>query len=249
MPFNMKFKIKNYLVKLLNFYLVKSKDPLDILLCKAIALHNNEIAMNILANELDHFYHNTDITMLLEQIKFNELYPQLINSGYKVDVLNYKSPCPWYLNTFKFWDKRLFLLRHCKIRLDLLILEKGACIPPHAHRGVVSGFLVLKGMVGIKHYHVSKYLDDGVICKKTIDKNLSVGDYTTNHDNRDNIHWLCGKDDEAILFRFNITGLSSPLPEYESLAGRMYVNPSNITSEDAFTSFVGLKDVHNLKFE
>ena len=67
-----------------------------------------------------------------------------------------------------------------------------------------------------------EYLD----VELTVDKLLNAGQFTTNCEQTDNIHWLKGIAEESVLFRFNMTGLPSKLPDYDHIAGRLYVDPS-----------------------
>jgi hypothetical protein len=136
-----------------------------------------------------------------------------------------------------------------RIRLDVLFLKEGKSIPPHAHRGVLSGFLMLEGSSDIRHYHVSCYNDKSVDVTLTVDKTLKPGDHTVNSDQKDNIHWLQGVKNESVLYRFNITGLPSVMPEYKDLAGRMYVDPRNAGKNSVTEiSFITEADAKNIVF-
>lgn len=72
------------------------------------------------------------------------------------------------------------------------------------------------------------------------------GEYTTNSEVKDNIHWLNGIDNESILFRFNITGLKSTIPDLSSIAGRLYVDPSQIENKEEFAPFISQEKAKNL---
>lgn len=219
--------------------LCNSANATDVLLGHAARLYLGKSDIYQLDSQLNRYYQNINIPQLLDQIQFDAAYPALKQDGYKTDILNIPTRSPSLLfRPFSLWKKRLYLLRHARIRIDILLLKKGDSIPAHAHRGVLSGFLVLKGQVNIRHYDVSEYQQDGVICHKTVDKNLGAGGYTTNHDEKDNIHFLTGLDDESVLYRFNITGLQSPVPVQTGLRGRMYVDVSQIDTEDGFAPFV-----------
>ncbi len=234
------------LIKVVRVGLLKSSNKTDILLGHAVSLFLKKTSPQHLDNELSNYYLNSDVDDIIQQIQLNETYHKLIASGYKTDVLNITGTAPHrFLNTFNLWQRRLYLLRFARIRIDLLILKQDASIPAHAHRGVLSGFLVLKGQVNIRHYHVVSYHESGVVCRKSVDKNLTAGGYTTNHDEKDNIHVLTGIDAETVLYRFNITGLPSTIPVFETLAGRMYVDISHINEEENFAPFITLPAKNN----
>lgn len=231
--------VKSLLIRFMQPALCKSSNPTDVLLGQASKLYLNKTDTYHLDAELNRYYKHVDIPQLLNEINFDNVYPRLKQHGYKTDILDIPTQSPSLLfRPFSLWKKRLYLLRHARIRIDVLLLKKGDSIPAHAHRGVLSGFLVLKGLVNIRHYDVSEYQQDGVICHKTVDKDLAAGGYTTNHDEKDNIHYLTGLADESVLYRFNITGLRSPVPVHTALRGRMYVDVSQIDTKGGFAPFV-----------
>ncbi|HEY9043767.1 MAG TPA: hypothetical protein VIN66_16410 [Rheinheimera sp.] len=230
--------VKSFLIRLMQPALCRSANATDVLLGQAAKLYLGKSDAYQLDKELNRYYQNIEIPRLLQEIQFDAVYPLLKKDGYKTDILDMptRSPSLWF-RPFSLWNRRLYLLRHARIRIDILLLKKGDSIPAHAHRGVLSGFLVLKGLVNIRHYDVSEYQQDGVICHKTVDKDLGAGGYTTNHDEKDNIHFLTGLADESVLYRFNITGLQSPVPVHTALRGRMYVDVSRIDTDGGFAPF------------
>jgi hypothetical protein len=233
--------LRRTLIKVVRAGLLKSSNKTDIILGHAVSLFLKETTPQHLENELSNYYKNADVNDIVREVQLDKIYSSLITSGYKTDVLNISGTAPHrFLNAFNLWQRRLYLLRFAQIRIDLIILKQNASIPAHAHRGVLSGFLVLKGQVNIRHYHVVSYHESGVVCRKSIDTNLTPGGYTTNHDEKDNIHLLTGIDFETVLYRFNITGLPSSVPAYETLAGRMYVDISQIDDKESFAPFITL---------
>lgn len=245
----MKKIIKLALVKFIRPYLLSYPDNFEKLLASGTGLYLKKTTIMTLDTNLNNFYQEINIDSLKDKIDFKKESHKLSSKIPKIDILTFNNPCrSSILNTFNIWDKRLSLLRFCRIRLDLLLLNKGQQIPPHAHRGVLSGFILLEGEVTIRHYHAKEYKENGIVCKKTVDKTLTVGDYTTNNDNRDNIHWLNGVAEKSILFRFNMTGLESSVPNYNNLGGRLYIDPSGIFAIDELAPFINSEEVNALKY-
>lgn len=241
--------IKYQLIKFIYPYLLSYPNNFENLLGSAVGVYLKKTSVTDLDISLNKFYQGLNIDSLKEKIDYKREIKKLNQTTPKIDVLTYTNPCDkTVLNIFNLWKKRLPLLRFCRIRIDLLLLNKGQQIPPHAHKGVLSGFILLEGKVSIRHYHVKEYKDNGVICRKTVDKTLSIGDYTTNHDNKDNIHWLNGEAEQSILFRFNITGLQSEVPEYNNLGGRIYIDPREIKEINKLASFLNSKEAQLLNF-
>lgn len=226
----MKFFIKNTLIKAMIPSLSSSHHGIDRLVAHAANVYLGRESQSSLLNELDEYYAGINIEELKSYINYDELLPLLRKKKYKVDILNYKSTAPALWNISKIWDRRLSLLRHFGIRFDLMILSDGEQIPPHAHQGVISGFIILEGRAAIRHFHVEEYLPNSVMARLSVDRILENGEYTVNSENKDNIHWLKSVGKETILFRFNITKLPSNLPSYENLQGRLYVDPSKVSS-------------------
>jgi hypothetical protein len=222
----LKNKIKNLLILLMNNSLRKSHDIFDNLMAVAIQTKRGLASQNDLKNELEKYYNQISKNDLIKKIDYAAASQRLKDNpkGYKVDIYNYDSPCPSLWLRLKLWKNRLKLLRHYQIRSDLLILRKGEEIPPHAHKGIVSGFYLLEGKVTVRHYDIYEYNLDHVKAKKTFDKIIGPGEFTVNSDRYNNIHWLIGEDDVSILYRFNTTSLPSDLPEIENDLGRIYVN-------------------------
>ena len=230
--------MKVILIRLIRHRLLKSTCDTNRLLGHAASLFLKKATVHELNNELIEYYKNANIESLKHEINLSAVRQSLMTQGYKIDILSIKSKDSSILfSILNIWQKRLHLLREAKIRIDLLLLKKGDSIPPHAHKGVLSGFFVLTGAVRIRHFHVEAYHPDGVVCYKTIDATLISGGFTTNHDEQDNIHTLDGISEETLLFRFNITGLPSKVPNYDTRAGRLYLDVAGINEETAFAPF------------
>lgn len=245
----LKSSLKKVLLRILLPYLRKSNESIDKLLATSTDVYFNKATIENLDVSLNSFYATFDIDNFKSSEYYSTLIKELSISNYKTDVLRFDTACPkriLYLQNI--WKKKLFLTRNCKVRLDLLTLPKGKQIPPHAHISVLSGFIVLEGSVAIRHYNVSEYLKYGVKCIKTIDKVMTSGDFTTNTENKDNIHWLNGNSDRSILLRFNMTGLQTKLPDHSNLAGRFYLNPSKSSNDYEFSSFISAAEIKDIEF-
>ncbi len=218
------------LLRALRHGLKNNHDPLDALLGHALGAYFGVISQARLRDELARYYSELSIPDLLECIDYPAAKARVVTDGYKTDLVDHKSAGKPIWMPQPVWDKKLALLRHARVRLDLLTLSEGASIPPHLHRGVVSGFMLLEGRAAIRHYDISRYNRDSVLARMTVDEVLEPGQYTVNSDAKDNVHWLLGVADRSILYRFNITGLPSELPEYGDLAGRLYIDTSPISA-------------------
>lgn len=241
--------IKDKLIKFIYPYLLSDPNNFEKLLGSGVGVYLGKTNIIELNRSLNTFYEELDIESLKSKINFQKEVKNLTLTNSKINILTFNnlSNKP-FLNIFNIWRRRLSLLRFCRISTDLLLLNEGQQIPPHAHRGVLSGFILLEGKVSIKHFHAKEYKDNGIVCKKTIDKTLEVGGYTTNTDNQDNIHWLKGEAEKSILFRFNMTGLKSEIPELNDLEGRIYIDPTSINEVNKLAPFINSKEVKLLKF-
>src|SRR5262249_24311091 len=140
--------------------------------------------------QLERFYAGLDRPRLMEQIDFAGLAQQLNRpGGYKAAIARLRddAAAPGWV-----WRRRFALLRHLGVRLDVLVLLGREQIPPHGHYRVVSGFYVLDGEVAVRHYDRVREEGGQVLIRPALDTVLRPGDYTTNSEYEQNIHWLCG---------------------------------------------------------
>ena len=130
------------------------------------------------------------------------------------------------------WRRRFAFLRQVGVRLDVLVLREGAQIPPHGHYGVVSGFCVLEGEVAFRHYDRVKESGESVYIRKCIDMIARPGEFATNSEYYQNIHWLCGVAPISYLFRVTVVGTQAKtFGSRQEKSERVYVDPTG--SEDA----------------
>lgn len=144
--------------------------------------------------------------------------------GYKSAVLRLPED-PVQPSRFDFWARRLRLLQHMGIKIDVMTLKGDSEIPPHGHHGVVSGFYVIEGRVAIRHYDRVECRGNGVFVRKVVDRELGAGGYTTNSEFHQNIHWLRTLSPKAYFFRMSVTGV--PGPTFGGVVDpRVYVDPT-----------------------
>ncbi|MEM6901434.1 MAG: hypothetical protein AAF583_16910 [Pseudomonadota bacterium] len=229
-----------------------SDAPLNRLLKAACEAAHGRLDSEGVRIELDRYYSTLDLNALAEQIDYASLVSRLRQpGGYKVDVLNVQTRQGGPVALLTFGARKLLLLRNRHVRFDLMILRKGEQIPPHMHSGVVSGFYLVEGQVGIRHYDQAEDLPDRVLIKKTIDQTLDPGGYTTNSESHDNIHWLFGHAEQSILFRFNTTNLPRRRFAPGGNGARGYVDPNAIlgTRDNYYyAQKIGATDAKKLTF-
>ena len=202
--------------------------PFNRLLGRAVLLQLGRIGDEEFRQDLDRFYAGLDAADCSRDIDLDAKARLLSqHGGYKTDVLDLaadRSATPGILDL---WRRRFALLRHLGIRSDVLIVQEGVQIPPHGHSQVVSGFFVLQGEVGIRHYDRVREYSDHVLLRKVIDTSIGAGSYTTNSEYYHNIHWLIGRAPVSYLFRFTATDV--PVRPFASTAHhhtRDYVDPT-----------------------
>ena len=203
---------------------------------------------------LDEFYSHVDLPNLYQQLDFDRIKETLRRpKGYKFHVNRFdESRNDSKRGRFSPWARRFGLLARLGIHSDVLLLRRDQSIPPHGHIGVVSGFLVLEGQVRIRHYHRVDQRDNGLLLKPTIDRVLSQGEYTTNSEFCDDVHWLQGIADETFLFRTNVVGVKAS--RWEGLRetnDRLYVDPTGTQDIEGrvFAPFISGEVARELRME
>ncbi len=202
--------------------------PFNRLLGRAVLLQFGRIGDEEFRQDLDSFYAGLDANDCKRDIDLDAKARILRQSGgYKTDVLDLAADRSSPRGALDLWARRFALLRHLGIRSDVLVVQQGIQIPPHGHSQVVSGFFVLEGEVGIRHYDRVQEFSDHVLLRKVIDTAIGPGSYTTNSEYHHNIHWLVGLAPVSYLFRFTATDV--PVRRFASAAhshSRDYVDPT-----------------------
>lgn len=208
--------------------MLEDAHPFNRLLGRAVLLQLGRIGDEEFRQDLDCFYAGLDAADCKRDIDLDAKARVLRQSGgYKTDVLDLAADRAASTGPLDLWKRRFALLRHLGIRSDVLIVQEGIQIPPHGHSQVVSGFFVLEGEVGIRHYDRVEEFSDHVLLRKVIDTAIGPGSYTTNSEYHHNIHWLIGLAPVSYLFRFTATDV--PVRRFASAAHshtRDYVDPT-----------------------
>lgn len=127
------------------------------------------------------------------------------------------------------WERRLEagelagLARESPARAKLFSLRRKHAIVPHAHRHVVSVFVLLDGRARGRHYDRVRDEPDAIVIRATDDRSFAPGDHAAICDQSDNVHWFCALDD-ALLLNFSAT----VPPRFRvdgGSAGRIYLDP------------------------
>ena len=210
--------------------LLHDPHPFNRLWGRAALLQFGKISDEDFRRDLDVFYSQLDADSCKQEIDLAGKVDRLNRSGgYKTDVLGLRSDSsgdarrPWW----DVWGRRFGLLRHLGVRSDVLAVRASGQVPPHGHSQVVSGFFVLAGEVGIRHYDRVQEFPEHVLLRKVIDTAIGPGGYTTNSEYHHNIHWLIGLAPVSYLFRFTVTDV--PVRRFNSSAHshtRDYVDPT-----------------------
>lgn len=191
-----------------------SSSAVDRLLGQAVRLQLGQSTDEAFRQELADFYRQVAPEELAAELRFDALrHPLSAPRAYKVaitrlanEVAASDSPARWSA-----WQRRFGLLYHLGVRLDILVLRRGEQIPPHGHRRIVSGFYVLEGAVACRHYDCVGEERDHLLVRQTFDRLQRPGDFSTNSERRDNIHWLEGVAPVSYLFR--VTVHDTPRPQ------------------------------------
>jgi|SRR5579883_616390 len=204
--------------------------PINRLFGQAVLLKSGKMDEEDFRTNLERFYREMSPEGCREQVEFHKKKKRLSQPGsYKVDVtaLRDDPSADPHRGKLDLWARRFGLLQYMGIRSDVLILRAGEQIPPHGHSGVVSGFYVLEGQVAIRHFDRIQERPGRVMLRKSVDATLGAGQYTTNSECRQNIHWLLGIAASSYLFRFTVTEV--PVKRFGLARGdrsRIYVDPT-----------------------
>lgn len=79
-------------------------------------------------------------------------------------------------------------------------MQQGRSIVPHGHHNLVSGHLVIKGDLRVRNFERVRDEDDSLVIRPTVDKVISVRDYSTQSSNRNNVHWFTALSSTAFTF-------------------------------------------------
>jgi hypothetical protein len=231
----------------------QSPDGFHRLLGEAIRLQFGRITDDQFRATFDDYYRTVDRKTLMDNLEF-EAKAKILNrpGGYKLPVTRWgQSTAAERQSRFSLWDRRFGLLGRLGIRSDVLILRDGEQIPPHGHHRVVSGFYVLDGNVGVRHFDRVAPVSNGVQVRKVLDTVMGPGGFTTNSELYHNIHWLAGRAPTSYLFRLTVAGVPGrPFGEQVGTSERVYIDPSGPADQSGLVvaPFIDEAAAKGLKF-
>lgn len=217
------------LLRFLHSAMMRNTGEIDPILADAFQMQCGRLDPEEFRARLDDFYRSTTSEKIQQRIGFDRHREQLIKpDAYKVEIMNWDSGTTRVpLGMDRLWSRRFALLRHLGVRCDVLVLRAGEEIPPHGHSRVISGFYVLDGKVAFRHFDRVRMDGKSLLVRKTVDGEFGPGDYSTNSEFHDNIHWLAGISEMSFLFRFTATGVPGPtFGDSKQMLERVYLDPS-----------------------
>lgn len=227
--------------------LLQDSNRFNQLLGHAVRLQFGQIQEEDFRQKLDHFYSELEMIDFMDEINIR-FQKTILNrpGGYKTGVTSLHGE-----NGRGLWHKRFRLLHHLGIRTDLMILRRNEQIPPHGHYRVVSGFCLLEGEVGIRHYDRVREVGEKLIVRKVLDAVLHPGGYTTNSEYFQNIHWVYGLADVSFLFRVTVLGTPARTFGGPGREGdRVYIDPTSEPGDDGLivATYITELDAKRLPF-
>ena len=82
----------------------------------------------------------------------------------------------------------------------IFALRRGRAIVPHGHRNMVSGHIVIKGRMHVRHFDRLRDEPDHLVLRPTIDREAAAGEATTISEVKDNVHWFRATSETAATF-------------------------------------------------
>ncbi len=104
---------------------------------------------------------------------------------------------------------------------QVFALGKDRSVVPHGHDNMATAFLILKGDFHGRHY--DRLEDAGkehMIIQPTLDKQFTVGGYSTVTDEKDNVHWFKATSEVGYIFNIHVLSVKP------GRSGRVYVDPN-----------------------
>jgi len=91
-------------------------------------------------------------------------------------------------------------------------MRQGRSIVPHGHHNLVSGHLVIKGDLHVRNFERVRDESDSLVIRPTVDKTITVRDYSTQSSNRNNVHWFTALSETAFTFDVIVPDLDPAHP-------------------------------------
>lgn len=108
----------------------------------------------------------------------------------------------------------------------IFALRRWRAIPPHAHEGVASAFLVLRGVVQGRLWDRLGAAPGGLRLRPVLDRTLAAGDHVTMTPQDANVHGFRAVSETAFLLVVNVSRLAG------AGGGRVYLDPSGAPGAD-----------------
>ena len=128
---------------------------------------------------------------------------------------------------------------------QIFALKKDRSVVPHGHNNMATAFLILKGKLHGRHYDRLEDEKEHFIIKPTINRNFSVGEYSSISDYRDNVHWFKAVAEPSFIFNIHILNVR---PDSKSSTGRVYLDPNGESLKGGLIRAprLGYKEAHQL---
>jgi hypothetical protein len=226
MKLNLKKTIAEYIAKFILPFTYNSQSPLDMLCRDVCRFYFNKISQENILVSLQDYYSKLDPETIKNELNLAKIKNDLAeNHGYK-HIINDPKPSGLFTK-LRIRNRRLAIMQKLGMKIDVIILRENDYIPPHGHKRMVSGFFVLEGSIGVRHYKLVTKNYDSMIIKQTVDSIYSNDEFTSNSDSLDNIHWLKGIANESFLYRVSIIDKHKEYGKNNMGAEeRIYINPT-----------------------
>jgi len=163
-------------------------------------LRGQKIAQVVWQQKIEELFSRVDLPDLLRFIDFDRLTK---NIEFPDDHANIKDP---HFPKIEGMPERMAFIGR------IFALSKGRAVVPHGHQNMVSGHIIIKGQMHVRHFERVRDEAEHLIIKPSIDRMSNVGEATTISDERDNIHWLKAISDSAFTFDFVVADLDPQYP-------------------------------------
>ena len=99
----------------------------------------------------------------------------------------------------------------------LFEFDRTSVITPHAHRGMQSAHLVVRGALRARTFDRIGEAPGALILRPAGDRRLEAGEVSSIGPERQNVHWFVPLTDRAATFDVLVTGLQPGGPDYQIL--------------------------------
>ena len=175
------------------------------------ALLNGQINALAWQDGMDGLYGNIDIGTLLQRIDFNHV---INNSAFdSVDQSRNFTHVHFLPNTCA--------PENLAVTTKVAKIGKGRSILPHGHLNMVSTFLTLSGAFHVRQYDRLHHDEKFFHIRLRSDHYSRPGQWNTQSEYKNNVHWLTAMTDDTYLFSTKLTHIDPSL----YYASNLYVDP------------------------